>query len=138
MRALSLVVKTLCLIPLATGGLDLLLGAKALGATGAHLPVDALSDPTLNSQLRFFGAIWLGFGVMLWCTTTDLKANAAWFQLLCGVLVLSGVGRVISLVQFGLPAPAFVGAIVVELVLIPLVLLWHRHELKLGHKPPVM
>jgi Domain of unknown function (DUF4345) len=130
MRALKILVRILCIIPFATGIVDLLLGANALSTVGTQLSVEALTDPSLNSQLRFFAAIWLGFGVMLWYSTSDLTRHAVWFRLMCLALILSGIGRLISLVQFGVPAVPFVVAIIVEVVVIPLVLLWHWREVR--------
>jgi hypothetical protein len=125
MRALKILIRTLCVIPLATGAVDFLMGASALTAVNATLPVDALTDASLNSQLRFFGAIWFGFGALLWRVAGDLKTHAHVFRLMCFTLILSGVGRLISLVQFGVPALPFVIATIVEVVVIPGVLFWH-------------
>jgi Domain of unknown function (DUF4345) len=130
MRVLTLVVRILCIIPFATGAVDLLLGANALNTVGVQLSDEALTEPSLNSQLRFFAAIWLGFGFMVWHATSDLTKHAAWFRLMCFALILSGVGRLISLIQFGIPAAPFVVATIIELVVIPLVLLWHWRVLR--------
>jgi hypothetical protein len=134
MKNLSMIVKLLCLIPLLTGAMDLLVGANAFQTLGAALPAETLKEPNLNSQIRFFGAIWLGFGVLLWRASHDLKANASSFYWLCAILILSGVGRLISALQFGWPAPPLIGAMVVELVLIPVLLLWHRRLIAAGNK----
>jgi hypothetical protein len=130
MRALIILVRLLCLIPLGTGALDLLLGGRALSTVGTQLTAEALADPSLNSQLRFFGAIWLGFGVLLWHASSDLKAHATGFRLLCAALILSGIGRLISLLQLGVPAAPFVAAMGVELVVMPAVLWWHWYLLR--------
>jgi hypothetical protein len=108
--------------------MDLVFGARMLGASGAALSVEALSDPVLNSQVRIWGAIWFGFGVVLCVVARDLHANALWFRLLCGVLFLSGFGRAVSVLQFGLPSPPLIGARL-ELVGIPLLLCWHSKAL---------
>lgn len=132
MRTLTRLIRILCIIPFATGATDLLLGASALSTVGAQLSPDALAEPSLNSQLRFFGAIWLGFGLMLWHSTRDLTKHAAWFRLMCFALVLSGIGRVISMIQLGIPQAPFVIATIVELVVIPLAFLWHWRVLRKG------
>lgn len=126
MKALSIIVKILCAIPLLTGLLDLVLGASALSAVAAKLSAEALGDPNLNTQIRFFGAIWLGFGVLLWRVSNDLIAQASTFRVMCGILIVSGLGRLISLFQFGMPVPPFMAALVVELVLVPVLLIWHK------------
>lgn len=130
MRWLKTVVQILCLIPLITGAMDLVAGARVLSAGGAALSGEALSDPVVNSQIRFWGAIWFGFGLALWVVARDLRSNAPWFRLLCGVLVISGIGRAVSMLQFGLPSPPLIGATALELVCIPLLLWWHSHALR--------
>jgi hypothetical protein len=130
MRWLKTAVQISCPLPLITGAMDLVLGARVLSATGAALPAEALSDPVLNSQIRFWGAIWFGFGVVLWVVARDLHANALWFRLLCGVLFLSGIGRAVSMLQFGLPSPPLIGATALELVGIPLLLWWRSNALR--------
>jgi hypothetical protein len=130
MQWLKTVVQILCLLPLITGAMDLVMGARVLNAAGAALSVEALSDPILNSQIRFWGAIWFGFGVVLWVVARDLHGNALWFRLLCGVLLISGIGRAVSMLQFGLPSPPLIGATVIELVGIPLLLWWHSNALR--------
>jgi len=51
-------------------------------------------DPVLNSQVGFWGAIWFGYGIILWRTSSNLRDEAGLFRLLCGILVLSGLARV--------------------------------------------
>jgi hypothetical protein len=113
-----------------TGALDLVLGARVLSAAGAAVSAEALADPVLNSQVRFWGAIWFGCGVVLDVVGRDLHGHALWFRLLCGVLFLSGIGRAVSMLQFGLPSPPFIGATALELVGIPLWLWWHAHAVR--------
>jgi hypothetical protein len=54
----------------------------------------------------------------------DLAANVSWVTLMCLILVLSGIGQLVSLIQFGVPAVLLVAATLVELVVIPLLLRW--------------
>ncbi len=130
MNALRLVIRVLCLLPFATGLLDLLRGAAYLRSGGAVIPDAVAADPVLNSQVKFWGAIWLGYGLTLWRTSSDLRANAGLFRLLMGVLFLSGVGRGAAAIQFGRPGRALEGAMGLELIGTPLLLLWHRTALR--------
>lgn len=105
MGALQIVVMILCLVPFLTGALDLLLGPHILVSSGALLPAGALADPVLNSQVRFWGAIWFSTGIMLFVAALDLRRHALWFRLLCGAIFLSGIGRLIALIDVRLPPP---------------------------------
>ena len=126
MNALVIVIRVFCLLPLATGLADLVLGARVFGPLGVAFPAAIMSNPALNSQIGFWGAIWFGMTLLLWKCTTDLVKNRDWFFLLCGILFLSGVGRAIAAIQFGLPPAPLSAAMALELIGIPLVVLWHR------------
>jgi hypothetical protein len=116
----------LALFPVITGIIDLIFAAQAINLLGPALPQEALSNPTLNSQIRFFGAIWIGYGAALVLVGIDPVANATMFRLLAAFLIVSGIARLASIVQFGLPAAPLVGATIAELLFVPLVMLWHH------------
>ena len=126
MNVLVIVVRVFCLLPFATGLADLILGPRVFGPLGLTFPAEIMSNPALNSQIGFWGAIWFGMTLLLWKCTTDLVKNRDWFYLLCGILFMSGVARAIAAIQFGLPPAPLSAAMALELIGIPLVLLWHR------------
>jgi hypothetical protein len=130
MRLFQTFLITLSAIPLLTGLADLLYGTHVIPLLGATLPAAALSEPTLSSQIRFWGAIWMGFGVLIVYAASDPHRQSTLFRLLAVILVISGVGRVASFVQHGAPAPFFMGAIFVELVVVPLLLFWHARLIR--------
>lgn len=125
MQSLRIVILVFCLLPLITGALDMLLGGQALKKLGSRVAPEALADPTLDNQVRFWGAVWLGFGLLLAYAAIDLDQQALLFRLLCGVLFLSGIGRVLSMVKVGRPPVAFILAAAVELIGAPAVAIWH-------------
>lgn len=114
MRRLKLAVRVLCILAFATGALDMVAGVKLLNLGGARLDSVA-SDPVLNSQIGFWGAIWFGFGIVLWRTSADLRTEASLFRILCGIIALSGLARLGAAFTYGFPGPALTAAIVVEI-----------------------
>jgi hypothetical protein len=139
MRALKVAVRTLCIVPFVTGAIDTVNGVGLLTLGGAHLESVA-SDPALNSQVGFWGAIWFGFGIILWRASSHLWDEAAQFRLLCGTIVLSGLARVGSAFAYGLPGPVLTAAMMVELAAGTGFLVWHasilrRSGLSLEPKP---
>lgn len=130
MRSLKFVVRAFCLLPFLTGTMDIVLGAASLRLIDSPLPADILSEPVLDSQIRFFGAIWLGYGVCLWLAADEMAARPHWFRLLLGILFLSGIGRLVSALYVGLPSAPLVGGMVLELIGVPLFLIWHRLRLE--------
>lgn len=130
MRPFTHAVRALAVIALLTGAGDVIVGLSGQRLIGAALE-EGYADPLLNSQIRYLGAIWLGFGLLLWMCSRDVARHTGLIRGALWIVILGGVGRLISVVQFGLPAAptgaAFViGAIVIELVLMPLLLVWLR------------
>jgi len=88
------------------------------------------SDPTLNSQVGFWGAIWFGFGIILWRASSHLQDEADVFRLLCGTIALSGLARLGSTLAYGLPGPVLTVAMSVELITGTGFLFWHTSALR--------
>jgi hypothetical protein len=80
---------------------------------------------TMDSELRFYAALWGGYGGLLIQAARRLPARLAWTPWLAAVFFAGGVGRMISRAAVGPPHPFFTVLMVVELVLPPvLVGLW--------------
>jgi hypothetical protein len=132
MRAFRMIILLAAVVPLLTGPLDLALGAQAPQLIGARLSAHDLRDPLLNSQIRYFGAIWFGVGVLVMMCLSDLKRHSLLLRVTLGVVFLGGLGRTASLAQFGLPTNPIGAAFVtvttlIEIVGVPLLLWWHAH-----------
>jgi hypothetical protein len=130
MQRLATVVKIFCLLPFLTGGADLVDGVALLHTAGSRLDGEIRTDPVLNSQIRFWGAIWFGYGIILWRTTSDLRKNAGLFKVLCAILALSGLGRLVSAIQFGSPGAVLTGAMAIELFGAAGLWSWHASSLR--------
>ncbi len=129
MQGLKWAVRTLCVIPFVTGIADVTNGVGLLNLAGAHLQSVA-TDPVLNSQIGFWGAIWLGFGVILWRASSHLRDEAGVFRLLFGTLVLSGLARLGSALAYGLPGLSLTVAMLVEIIGGAGFLFWHAAALR--------
>jgi Domain of unknown function (DUF4345) len=123
-RVLQVVMGVLGLIPILTGGLDLMLGAKALNIVGAMVSSEALNNVVLDSQIRFFGAIWFGVGIVLYWMLPAIEKQATLFRLLLGIIFLGGIGRLISVFLVGIPPTELVAATALELIGMPLLIWW--------------
>jgi hypothetical protein len=87
-----------------TGSADVVLGPHLLVANGAALG-SSVNDPWLDSQLRFLGAMWAGWGALSIWTCRDLRARGQVFEILSAVFFVAGCGRVAScFVHPGSPA----------------------------------
>lgn len=130
MRVFKVTLFLLALVPFLTGALNLGMGLQAQGLIGAELSAEGFRDPLLNSQMRFYGAIWLGFGVLLCVCLSDTDKYSSLLRGAMAIVFLGGVGRIASLIQFGFPeealSAAFVCAVIgIEIIGMPLLLWWH-------------
>lgn len=128
MTAFRAVVRALAILALVTGSIDVLLGLGAQATIGAALE-EGYGDPLLNSQIRYLGAVWFGFGALLWHCLGDLPKNATILRGALWIVFLGGLGRVASVLQFGFPASELgrhfvIGATAIEIIGMPLLLVW--------------
>jgi hypothetical protein len=123
-RVLQTVLAILGLIPILTGGLDFVLGARSLHVVGSLMPLDAVNDVVLDSQIRFLAAIWLGVGIILYWVIPSIDRQTTLFRLLMGGIFLGGIGRISSAILVGIPPVQFLAVIVLELVGVPILILW--------------
>ena len=133
MRSLKLAIRSLCLLAFATGAIDMVAGVRLLIAGGGRL-ASVADDPVLNSQIGFWGAIWFGFGVVLWRASMHLRDEVDLFRILCGITALSGLARLGAAIAYGLPGPALTAAMVVEIVAGLGFVIWHAAALR-GVRP---
>jgi hypothetical protein len=77
-------------------------------------------------MFRALAGIWFVLGLMLAYVIPSIEKRSAWFALICLAIFGMGVGRFLSFVHFS-PAPGnSLGAMVAELVLPPILVLWQR------------
>jgi hypothetical protein len=121
MKKLTLQIAMMLLgaIPVITGILTMFgLDDPLYGSAG--LPRNVL----LDSNLRFFGGVWLGLGLAAWWQIPTIEKRGSVFRALWGMIFLGGLGRVLSMIYVGLPPAAFIGFTILELIGAPLIILW--------------
>ena len=118
-RPLQITLALLAVIPVVTGGLTLLGLADPVRAE-AGLPRHAL----LDSNLRFFGGLWLAAGLAMAWLIPRIRQETALFRALWLMIFVGGLGRLLSMAWAGLPPWPFVGFTVLEIVGAPLFVLW--------------
>ncbi|WP_421851619.1 DUF4345 domain-containing protein [Oricola sp.] len=135
MNVFKLLVCILAAIPLTTGTIEFYQGVASQQALGADLG-DGFSDPALNNIFRFFAAIWVGFGVFLIIFVRNLERYSVPMTAALAIVVIGGVGRIMSVVEFGLPEKQDTSiwvVICVEVVIVPAMLVWFVRADKTGH-----
>lgn len=121
LRAFQVLLVFLALFVVAVGTADILFGT-------APLPGDTSVSPEVDSNYRFFAAVFLTLGVLLlWVARRPLEPGrglALWWA--SGAVFLGGLARIVSLVAAGSPAPLVYALLALELVAPPVLVLWHR------------
>jgi hypothetical protein len=115
--------------PLLIGAFHVVHGSEADAALGANVPPEVLANAVLDSQSRFYGAIFMGYGAALYISLTALAQHAATFRIVGGFLVLGGLARLLSVALRGCPGHPIAALITIELGLVPLILWWHARVL---------
>jgi Domain of unknown function (DUF4345) len=118
-RSLQLVSAILAAIPVATGIVSLF-GIEDPLYASIGLPPSVL----LDTNLRFFGGVWLGLGIAMYCIIPSIERQTVLFRALWGMIFLGGIGRLISMLMLGLPPLPFVAFTALEIAGAPLMILW--------------
>jgi hypothetical protein len=115
-RALQIVVAIGSLIPIGAGLAGVLLGPAMIDAAG--LPIAA------DSHYRYLSGLLLGIGIGFVTTIPSIERRTARVRLLAAIVVIGGLGRLLSLLLHGVPDAPMLAALVMELVVTPALALW--------------
>jgi hypothetical protein len=115
-RALQIVVAIGSLIPIGAGLAGVLLGPAMVDA--ASLPIAA------DSHYRYLSGLLLGIGIGFVTTIPSIERRTARVRLLAAIVVIGGLGRLLSLLLHGVPDAPMLAALVMELVVTPALALW--------------
>ncbi len=113
-----------------TGGLALLTVVLAGMQTffGVRSPVytDLPPIPVLDSNLRFFGGMGLGLGLILFGILPRIERNGTLFRAVWLCAFLGGLGRLLSWAQVGSPSTPLIVFTWIEVLGVPPLILWQR------------
>ena len=115
-RSLQACVLLAAAVPVAAG-----LAGVAFGPGAVELPGLTASQ---DSHARYLSGLLLGIGLAFWSTVPGIARRAARFRLLAAIVVLGGLGRLVSLIAAGQPSAPMLAGLALELVATPLLALW--------------
>jgi Domain of unknown function (DUF4345) len=124
-RGLQVAMALLGVIPVLTG-IVTMFGLFDPIYASAGIPPNAL----LDSNLRFFGGVWLGLGIALYWLIPNVERQTLLFRVLSGMIFLGGIGRLMSMIFLALPPLPFVGFTVLEIIGAPLFVWWQARVVR--------
>ena len=112
-------------IPVATGLLGILGGPE-------KAPGGAATTSSVDSEYRFVNVFWTAAGALLWWTLRAPEQRAQITRAMLWLAALGGLPRLLSIRRTGVPHPIFRATIVLELLVLPVVIAWHRRLFPAG------
>lgn len=82
--------------------------------------------PSLDSHFRYLSGLLLAIGLAYWALIPAIDRRGDQVRLLTGLVVVGGLGRLVSLWRVGPPDSAMQAALIMELVVTPAICLWQR------------
>lgn len=115
-----------------------LFGIAAIGSGAGSLM--GLGNPTyasttvtngvaLDNHLRFYAGLWFAIGLACLWLVPRLKTEVALFRAIFVAVFVGGCGRVLSILDAGMPPPEFIAYAAIEILGAPAVIYWHHRVL---------
>jgi hypothetical protein len=117
-RLLQLAVALGCVVPLLAGGAGMIEGPAMLRGVDGRVPAD------LDSHFRYLSGLLLAAGIAFATCIPRIERRTARFRLLAFLVFVGGLGRLVSLASIGMPGTGHVFGLGMELVAVPLLVLW--------------
>jgi hypothetical protein len=125
-RLLQALVAVGCLVPLAAGGAGILRGAAFLKNVHDPLPVD------LGSHFRYLSGLLMGIGIGFAICIPGIERRGTMIRTLGLIVVVGGLGRLFALLRDGPPSAVHLGALAMELIATPILVLWQARVARLS------
>ena len=120
MKAFQAVLAVLGLFAAGTGLLEIVLGPSVL------LPGSPTPGPTLDSNYRFFSAMWLAIGVALLSVVPRVREAGTVLRFVSAAVFVGGLARIASWLAVGQPHAMMLVLLGIELIVPPVLVVWQR------------
>jgi hypothetical protein len=127
-RLLQATVALGCVVPLLAGGSGMIEGPAFLHGVGSAAPAD------LDSHFRYLSGLLFGIGIAFASCIPRIEARTGRFRLLAFIVVVGGLGRLLGLIESGMPGPGHLFGLAMELGTVPLLVLWQTRVASAGAK----
>ena len=99
-------------------------GLHTVIAGAKSVPAQELANPSVESELRFYAAFYVGYGLVALSIAPRVERDARAVRAFAGALFLAGVARAGGWLAVGAPHRRQRGLLVIELAAPPLIILW--------------
>lgn len=117
-RLLQLATAIACIVPITMGVESIFDGPSVIRGVEAPVPVD------LDSHFRYLSGLLLGIGLLFLVSIPRIERHTIVFRVLGAIIVVGGLARLVSLLSVGVPGDGHRFGLVMELVVVPLIVLW--------------
>ena len=125
LRGLKLAIAVFACVPVLAGALGIIKGLSLIGLPG---------DISQESHMRYLSGLLLGIGIAFWSTIGSIEREGRLFSVLAAMVFLGGLARLLSVGLDGPPNGPMIFGLVMELVVMPAMWFWQRHESKAAHR----
>jgi hypothetical protein len=125
-QALQIAVALGSLVPIMAGIASVLVGPRMLESV-------VIASGDLDSHFRYLSGLLLGIGMGYASTIPRIETHGRRFRLLTGIVLVGGLGRLLSLAVIGIPSPSMVAALVMELLVTPALAFWQWRVARLAN-----
>ena len=129
-QVLVAVLAIICFVP---GGVATFGGINASSSlAGGELILNAESTLRgfVDNQYRFGFGVFFTQGLVLLFFLRNIERYSTLFRFSALSLIIGGLGRATNILEYGVVHSEVVGPTVVELVIIPLLVIWHSRMIK--------
>jgi hypothetical protein len=119
-RLLQFINALIALMTIVLASMSLLFGSNSPVYNEVMIP----EIPVLDSNLRFFGGLGLGIGLILLWITPNIEKRTIVFRALWICAFLGGIGRIISMFTIGFPPTPMIIFTFIEVPLVPILIYW--------------
>ena len=117
-RLLQLATAIACVVPITMGVESIVDGPSVIRGVAPPVPVD------LDSHFRYLSGLLLGIGLLFLISIPRIEHHTILFRALGVIIVVGGLSRLVSLLSVGMPGGGHRFGLVMELVVVPLIVLW--------------
>ncbi|KAH7251531.1 hypothetical protein BKA59DRAFT_392902 [Fusarium tricinctum] len=118
-----LILRAFSALSIYTGAAHIVRGIKMYPPASERVKLPSDSISTLDTNHRFLGGVFMGYGAMFAWTAYDIQSRQLPLNILLIAGALSGIGRIVSAATFGWGSPFARNAATGEVVL-PAMVYW--------------